>query len=81
MPGANRSEYSRLNKQVKKQRKIDDDKLARKVAEELKVELQVALSSVRSGRRLGSFPRGVPIPARQSRICLVNLLQSLQPEG
>ena len=37
MPGANISEYSRLNKQVKKQRKIDDDKWARKVAEELKV--------------------------------------------
>ena len=37
MSGANRSEYSRLNKQVKKQCKIDDNKWAGKVADELEV--------------------------------------------
>ena len=71
---AYKSEYSRRIKQVKKQCKIDDSKWAGKVAD--KLEVAASRGQQREvWQKIKIFPRGVPIPARRSRIYLVNLLQ------
>lgn len=68
----NWSEYPRLNKLVKKQCKVDDNKWADRVAGEMYSAASHGLSG-KFGRKLRFFQKEEPTTVKQLKICQVNL--------